>query len=470
MRSLEGSTIASTELEDFRSFIRSLIAPIRSIPNEILGLVFELYVDNRRLSLAYKDPIWLLTRVCRVWRKVALSSPWLWTRIDTRRLPKYVPPKVKSRLGSVDMREVCDVLQSYLAHSRSLPLEINLYLWPSSRWKPVVQMLWEHRQRWQTLHCRGGRTQELEQVRQEMSSDGLPVLRSYQYASDGDAKDIAGLLCLLPAPKLRNLRLWGRCQTIDQSLPWSQITCYSGPAVTHAGHKILPLMTNLQSCVVHFIDFDYTTWGNSTCLFCPRLRVLSFYSHYEPHTCAAYISAPMLRKLSNTLYFIDISARHGSALSTLSIGYGCDDAVLYEIIKHCPTLRTLVLRQSPARIPAGTIWRPIFAQLKDTPALFSHLIVLKVVPVFNRSTQEINAQVADAMQLVKTLLALDTRCLQAVHFHGVNVESTRRMLDQEFATVIDNVKVTVHGRGEYQHADDFGELVRLPLLADSVHA
>ncbi|KAL1695417.1 hypothetical protein GGG16DRAFT_45054 [Schizophyllum commune] len=453
-------------MEDFCSFIRSLIAPIRSVPNEILGLVFEHYVGNRRLSLAYKDPIWLLTCVCRVWRKVALSTPSLWTRINTSRISKYVPVNTRYFPGSVDMSKVCDVLRSYLAYSRSLPLDIVLYLWPSFRWKPAVQILWEHRQRWQTLRIHGTRAQVLDQVRQEMPSVGLPLLRSYQHSFHKTTKDIPGLLCLQPAPKLRILRLRGSLQTIDQSLPWSQITCYTGPAVTPDGHRILTLMGNLEFCVVRFIEFDCRIWGNSTSLSCPRLRVLSFHEDWKPHTCAAYISVPKLRKLcvagdyQHPSYYYKICARHGSALSTLSIGYGWDDAVLYEIIKHCPTLHTLVLRKMPGRTPPGTIWRPIFAQLKDTPALLSHLVVLKVVLYFFRTTDAINAQVADVMQMVKTLMSLDPHCLQAVHLYDGHVEPTRRMLDQEFATVIDTVNVTVHGRGEYQHIDDFGELVR----------
>ncbi|KAL1705014.1 hypothetical protein EV121DRAFT_204605 [Schizophyllum commune] len=364
-----------TELEDFGSYIRSLFAPVRALPNEILSVVFGHYVGNCRLILAYRDPIWLLLHVSRVWRSVASNTPSLWTKIDTSRMTTHVPREPIARLDSVDMRVVCTVLQSYLTNSSSLPLDIYLYPWPDSRWKPVVEMLWAHRQRWRTLYCRGSRTDELEQVRQEMLLAGLPLLRSYRHASDDVAKDIAGQICLLHAPKLRILQFGGQVQTITQSLPWSQITCYRGPAVTHDGQRILPLMVNLENCDISLNLFDCAAWGKSTALcFCPRLRVLSFDSSNNAFTCAPYISAPVLQKLCvsgadvNPSYFIGITARHGASLSTLNMGYGCDDAVLYEILKNGAALHTLILRHANYRIPPEPTRGLIFAQLKDSPS------------------------------------------------------------------------------------------------------
>ncbi|KAL1749858.1 hypothetical protein FB107DRAFT_224851 [Schizophyllum commune] len=467
--SVERPTAVSTELENFGLYIRSFIAPIRALPNEILSVIFEHYVGNRRLILAYRDPIWLLLHVSRVWRSVASNTPSLWTKIDTSRLTTYVPRVSNARLDSVDMRVVCTVLQSYLSNSSSLPLDIFLYLWPDSRWKPVVEMIWAHRQRWRTLYCRGSRTDELEQVRQESPSAGLLLLRSYRYASDGIAKDIAGQICLLPAPKLRILQLGGRVQTITQSLPWSQITCYRGPAVTHDGQRILPLMVNLEICDIYMNLFDCAAWGDSAALcFCPRLRVLSLDRNYNEHTCAAYICAPMLWQLrvsgadENPSYFIEITARHGAALSTLSIGYGYDDAVLYEILKNCPILHTLILRQTYYPTPPEPTWKLIFAQLKDDPAMLSHLRVLKVAPTPNLNVERLCTQLADIMQLVQHLLALDTRRLQAVYLYVHNVDAACRMLGQTVTTVMDAVNVTVHAREEYRHEDDFKELVRPP--------
>ncbi|KAI5832147.1 hypothetical protein K523DRAFT_407342 [Schizophyllum commune Tattone D] len=375
----------------------------------------------------------------------------------------YVPREPDARLDSVDMRVVCTVLLSYLTNSSSLPLDIYLYLWPDSRWKPVVEMLWAHRQRWRTLYCRGSRTDELEQVRQEMLSAGLPLLRSYRHASDDVAKDIAGQICLLHAPKLRILQFGGQVQTITQSLPWSQITCYRGPAVTHDGQRILPLLVNLENCDISLNLFDCAAWGKSTALcFCPRLRVLSFDSSNNAYTCAPYISAPVLQKLCvsgadvNPSYFIGITARHGASLSTLNIGYGCDDAVLYEILKNCAALHTLVLRPANYRIPPEPIRGLIFAQLKDSPVTLSHLRVLKVAPTPWLNTERLNTQLADIMQLVQHLLDLDTRRLQAVYLYVNNRDAACRVLDQAFTTVINTVNVTVHAREEYRH--DFDEL------------
>ncbi|KAJ7591948.1 hypothetical protein C8J56DRAFT_754660, partial [Mycena floridula] len=62
---------------------RTIISPIRRIPNEILGGIFQDAVDDAvsEMSSAPFDqrvPPWPLTLVCSNWRQVTLSSMSLW--------------------------------------------------------------------------------------------------------------------------------------------------------------------------------------------------------------------------------------------------------------------------------------------------------------------------------------------------------------------------------------------------------
>jgi hypothetical protein len=64
----------------------SLLAPIHKLPNEVLGVIFNLIYqdDDSRCSMTLKEPpvSFYLASVCHHWRNVALTIPSLWSKID----------------------------------------------------------------------------------------------------------------------------------------------------------------------------------------------------------------------------------------------------------------------------------------------------------------------------------------------------------------------------------------------------
>ncbi|KAF9023962.1 hypothetical protein BDZ89DRAFT_892265, partial [Hymenopellis radicata] len=70
---------AQSRLED----TKSLLHPMRSIPNEILAEIFghcvlKAYSAEDPDALNPKGAPWLLTRVCHRWRELTINLPELW--------------------------------------------------------------------------------------------------------------------------------------------------------------------------------------------------------------------------------------------------------------------------------------------------------------------------------------------------------------------------------------------------------
>lgn len=104
------------QIEVFDSFIfqaRAQVAPIGSLPAEVLSIIFSFY------ALSHPRSLNTLTTVCRFWRYVALNDPRLWSIISIQISRKCVP--------------------LYLSRSKGLPLHIRiqpispLELWSTNR-------------------------------------------------------------------------------------------------------------------------------------------------------------------------------------------------------------------------------------------------------------------------------------------------------------------------------------------------
>lgn len=174
---------------------------VMRLPNELLAEIFilctglnwnpespfvlELQAVDDSCSPRYK---WLrLTHVCHRWREVALNIPALWTEIDVTN-PELVA--------------------SFVARSRNLPLEISLcqlrrqHL-PAAIWEPVVQAV--SRARSFTLHIRSGRdaARPTPQLHQDYTLSELQDLKLHNMCAD----QIALPYFLLPAFQFPALRV-----------------------------------------------------------------------------------------------------------------------------------------------------------------------------------------------------------------------------------------------------------------------
>ncbi|KAF8966084.1 hypothetical protein BDZ97DRAFT_2074323 [Flammula alnicola] len=92
-----------------------ILSPIRSIPNEILRKIFSHSIPPHPSPTKGTPPV-SLTRVCALWRQIALTMPELWTEIAVI-------------YGSfVNSKKAIARLTHFTKRSRNLPLNIHLVL------------------------------------------------------------------------------------------------------------------------------------------------------------------------------------------------------------------------------------------------------------------------------------------------------------------------------------------------------
>ncbi|KAF7335728.1 F-box domain-containing protein [Mycena venus] len=98
----------------------AVFAPIRRIPVELLAEIFQFciptlagYDPNYRISDPCSVPI-VLTRVCSVWREVAVNTPHLWTGLVLR-LP--------NRHGNVNL----PMVETLVHRSNPLPITVTIH-------------------------------------------------------------------------------------------------------------------------------------------------------------------------------------------------------------------------------------------------------------------------------------------------------------------------------------------------------
>ncbi|KAF9018869.1 hypothetical protein BDZ89DRAFT_1044216 [Hymenopellis radicata] len=135
--------LASTPAEIEQT--KSLAAPIRSIPHEILLHIFSLVDVPAFHALHPRQPPCSFGHVCKLWRTLSRSAPSLWSRVD-----------VDQDDGQVSM----DVLEQHLVLSNPRPLTVYFSSYDSdslSKTKAVLDALSGHSIRLQELKIAAGK-------------------------------------------------------------------------------------------------------------------------------------------------------------------------------------------------------------------------------------------------------------------------------------------------------------------------
>ncbi|THV03752.1 hypothetical protein K435DRAFT_650628, partial [Dendrothele bispora CBS 962.96] len=111
-------------LQDYAAKHRSLLAPIRRLPPEILSFIFLIQCCQSpnelsfKRSCSHKSSSICLSRVSIGWRRVALESPHLWSYLTI--LIRDTSPNQRNTAGFQNL------LSFYL--ERSLPVPLTVYL------------------------------------------------------------------------------------------------------------------------------------------------------------------------------------------------------------------------------------------------------------------------------------------------------------------------------------------------------
>ncbi|KAJ6546066.1 hypothetical protein DFH09DRAFT_1171907 [Mycena vulgaris] len=189
---------------------RSLRAPIRRLPSEILGEIFALSSaahwetnrdcppPTRALERLAQMPFLTLSQVCARWHAIALGTPAFWSDISLDAVLWTMPTLTETAVT---------LLGSALDRSGDFPLTVritNHMISPAHG--PALELLSKHSERWQTaiLKCPVADLAHLSSVKGR-----LPLLETLEVDALEPELEIAVLDLFELAPRLRNISVAG---------------------------------------------------------------------------------------------------------------------------------------------------------------------------------------------------------------------------------------------------------------------
>ncbi|KAF5375275.1 hypothetical protein D9758_000288 [Tetrapyrgos nigripes] len=120
---LSGLKAERDHLQSYVDQHRNLLSPFRRLPPEIISEIFIrcLPEDSRPTHSLSETPL-LLGTICRNWREVALSTPYLWSCINV-----VLPTSGSMHLlcASIDRRR--DGVEAWLSRAGELPLSFSIH-------------------------------------------------------------------------------------------------------------------------------------------------------------------------------------------------------------------------------------------------------------------------------------------------------------------------------------------------------
>ncbi|KAF5365005.1 hypothetical protein D9757_011448 [Collybiopsis confluens] len=138
-----------TQARRYQSLLKVLQSPVRKLPNETLGLIFDYACDKNllqefpwawgpdKLADGFTDissssdvfrncPVIAISSTCSRWRKVALATPSLWSRLSLEMSSEAEFPT-----------PFTDVLELHLERSKRSLLEISLFISGGECFEPL---------------------------------------------------------------------------------------------------------------------------------------------------------------------------------------------------------------------------------------------------------------------------------------------------------------------------------------------
>ncbi|PPR07874.1 hypothetical protein CVT24_005611 [Panaeolus cyanescens] len=118
------------KLDEEISHYKSVISPIRRLPDEMLGEIFlHAMFSTKRLAPNPKEAPLVLTLVCKRWSRVAKATPRLWSKLHIVFPSRPSPSSTISPDNSESvLHQYASGVKRWLELSRDAPLFLSLYL------------------------------------------------------------------------------------------------------------------------------------------------------------------------------------------------------------------------------------------------------------------------------------------------------------------------------------------------------
>lgn len=217
-------------LETTATHVKSLCAPIRRLPPDILGDIAAYALPPRWFEDSSGKHVWTFMQVCHEWRAAALALTWPWTVIH---LPHI-------NLWNAGIESTCDVLTdilaTYLHRSKQAPVILkNLETGHFSEGR-ARDILLRHAYRIRALEVRQAQSQD------DVVPCHLPLLQELVFRGPNAGRE-------LDAPNLRILDVDDGSVVPSLNIPWMDMRAVKIQALDIDAASILALSqcTNVES-------------------------------------------------------------------------------------------------------------------------------------------------------------------------------------------------------------------------------
>ncbi|KAJ7735969.1 hypothetical protein B0H16DRAFT_1574926 [Mycena metata] len=226
--------------------------PVLTLPFEITSKIFldclpEECDDPVRPYPSQDEAPLVLTRVCRDWRTIALSTSMLWSHVR-------IELDSDEGRGSLDSKWVA-LLDIWLQRSQQQPLSLvvsnHSYADPD---ETLLRVLDSHSRRWRNVALKLPFN-----YFPRLAARSLPLLERLTLSAHGSPDIINPISAFRHAPILRHVCFEGGMHPADVNLPWEQLTSvelYGASADDCL--ELLRLAPNVTRCV---LDVQYDSHG-----------------------------------------------------------------------------------------------------------------------------------------------------------------------------------------------------------------
>lgn len=271
---------------------RALISPMRHVPLDVLQEVFLSCLPSEHNALI--DPTeapLLLGRICRHWRRVAYSTPMLWSSI-------YIP-LFNYEYTSPSLSKLERLIEAWLERSATCPLSVSLCditgRFESNKDHPLILQLLPISRRICDLALSGNAQFFLPLL--QLGSEDLPLLKRIQIGSSVDSiidnHPEAANAFQIPTIEEVALHLFESVHPLSLPLRWSQLTALNlGCGRAWTGNSqgggldfdgaldVLRRCPNLRRCEVCITkiseDFGLTRAPDTSPIMLPQMHTLVF--------------------------------------------------------------------------------------------------------------------------------------------------------------------------------------------------
>ncbi|KZP21096.1 hypothetical protein FIBSPDRAFT_861007 [Athelia psychrophila] len=273
------------ELETLAFEHRALIAPIRSLPNELLSEVFEW---SCALSPWDHDFPVSLALVCRHWRETAFATPAIWANIT---VGHYFQSDSSTKCGSAHQAKLWLERSANKSLVLKFPEPLDIYTELE-----IPEELISASVRWEFLHC---------SLNHQSSSlfrpiqGRLPILQSLILVTD-ETVYLTDLDLFETAPRLREVLLFTPAVDGTLKLPFNQLTKLSIMRFlpSHECLEYLRLCPNLTVFEAHIeMDQNATSVPKGPHLTHKCLRVLKLCGRLCYQSFLEWVTVPALQTL-----------------------------------------------------------------------------------------------------------------------------------------------------------------------------